>query len=135
MKSLCNFQNWGTVPSLPSWECGLKFHGYVMQHPTTSSLPSWECGLKSMYLLGVSVICDVTPFLGVWIEIYETSIIPDAVWSLPSWECGLKFCQWNQQRKDRVTPFLGVWIEIDPPPEIKAKIRSLPSWECGLKWI
>ena len=46
-----------------------------------------------MYLLGVSVICDVTPFLGVWIEIYETSIIPDAVW---------------------VTPFLGVWIEMIP---------------------
>ena len=58
------------------------------------SLPSWECGLKSdqysMFMAGE----NVTPFVGVWIEIdqktdIETIILP----SLPSWECGLKYAE------------------------------------------
>ncbi len=33
---------------------------------------------------------SVTPFLGVWIEIYVNFINVVASQSLPSWECGLK---------------------------------------------
>ena len=33
----------------------------------------------------------VTPFVGVWIEIYLENWIARKVKSLPSWECGLKF--------------------------------------------
>ena len=34
------------------------------------SLPLWECGLKSIYLDGKKITEAVTPFMGVWIEIY-----------------------------------------------------------------
>ena len=37
-----HFQLW----SLPSWECGLKFHAKVSRLCQSASLPSWECGLK-----------------------------------------------------------------------------------------
>ncbi len=56
------------IPSLPSWECGLKFYNENRRVQKTLSLPSWECGLK--YYAHYK---EVT---------YETS--------LPSWECGLK---------------------------------------------
>ena len=32
--------------SLPSWECGLKFHCRFYRFLSLGSLPSWECGLK-----------------------------------------------------------------------------------------
>ena len=55
----------------------------------------------------------VTPFVGVWIEIYLENWIARKVKSLPSWECGLKYCE----------------NSID-----RGSGRSLPSWECGLKF-
>ena len=33
-------------PSLPSWECGLKFYYTKKSEDLQQSLPSWECGLK-----------------------------------------------------------------------------------------
>ncbi len=56
----------------------------------------------------------VTPFVGVWIEIYGHRNCSGRHWSLPSWECGLK---WEE--------------ELQP----NGSYMSLPSWECGLKWI
>ena len=56
----------------------------------------------------------VTPFVGVWIEIfcyYNTKNVLTT--SLPSWECGLKYNSNKQRdRRSEVTPFVGVWIEI-----------------------
>ena len=55
------------------------------------SLPLWECGLKSIKLVCCDVACIVTPLVGVWIEICNSSgTIDDVV----------------------VTPLVGVWIEI-----------------------
>ena len=55
------------------------------------SLPVWECGLKFINGLGASWHYDVTPCVGVWIEI------------LLSWQGG---------KRCFVTPCVGVWIEI-----------------------
>ena len=56
----------------------------------------------------------VTPCVGVWIEISQSSCQFLTTRSLPAWECGLKssdpFCTVN-------TP------------------ESLPAWECGLKYL
>ena len=55
----------------------------------------------------------VTPFVGVWIEIYSVMVIATFFkLSLPSWECGLK-C------------FYIINLHF--------LLLSLPSWECGLK--
>ena len=35
-------------------------------------------------------LLQVTPFMGVWIEICYQSISSLLLWSLPLWECGLK---------------------------------------------
>ena len=56
----------------------------------------------------------VTPFVGVWIEIFFCSEV-----------CIL----------GAVTPFVGVWIEIRHTKTQKyMREPSLPSWECGLKY-
>ena len=54
------------------------------------SLPSWECGLK--YHISKYVCHDnlVTPFVGVWIEMIKRKLLLHIMKSLPSWECGLK---------------------------------------------
>ena len=55
----------------------------------------------------------VTPFVGVWIEIYTRSAYTPKKTSLPSWECGLKLDILKTfNDPDFVTPFVGVWIEI-----------------------
>ena len=56
---------------------------------------------------------DVTPCVGVWIE-----ICPIAVWSAQS----------------AVTPCVGVWIEIYTALDYNSHVASLPAWECGLKY-
>ena len=127
------------------------------------SLPSWECGLKFHLPQENLWSTEVTPFVGVWIEItfyyMWCSMYPR---SLPSWECGLKYywyifwffsllghslrgsVDWNQLYSVqmflsyRVTPFVGVWIEIIMEmTNYSMENWSLPSWECGLKssWV
>ncbi len=55
------------------------------------SLPVWECGLKWFYARYELVDDDVTPCVGVWIEI---------VWTL------------GHLPVQYVTPCVGVWIEM-----------------------
>ena len=77
---------------------------------------------------------NVTPYAGVWIEIFEKVFAPDMVWSLPTRECGLKSeesiislvvtchslrgsVDWNpctllKLLLMKVTPYAGVWIEM-----------------------
>ena len=100
--------------SHPLWVCGLKFDQGVIQDPITK----------------------VTPFMGVWIEIFHlralrhrpsrhplyacvdwNNLIWDgmkSIWkSHPLWVCGLKFPLFAQFFQFAgVTPFMGVWIEI-----------------------
>ena len=57
------------VPSLPSWERGLKFICFCNYNIVPLSLPSWERGLKSRYNLFLSFGSPVAPLVGAWIEI------------------------------------------------------------------
>ena len=50
----------------------------------------WECGLKHTESDYYSRLCDVTPYVGVWIETKSEQ---------------------KQLHKDKVTPYVGVWIE------------------------
>ncbi len=62
-----------------------------------------------------SKVHKVTPFTGVWIEIFLfLTLTAPNVKSLPSRECGLKLdCIDTVMNKAQlVTPFTGVWIEI-----------------------
>ena len=55
---------------------------------------------------------EVTPCVGVWIEILVTE----------KWWC-----------REGVTPCVGVWIEIKNLMSLGIEQKSLPAWECGLK--
>ncbi len=77
---------------------------------------------------------QVTPFMGVWIEIIWSIILSTILLSLPLWECGLKYLQWPEPYFHHpVTPFMGVWIEILFCCFVLSYELSLPLWECGLK--
>ena len=55
----------------------------------------------------------VTPCVGVWIEMLQSTppLIPGT--SLPAWECGLKLLYiYSSRSPSFVTPCVGVWIEI-----------------------
>ena len=65
--------------------------GELQQNLGGTSLPAWECGLKLKLTLLQMVLADVTPCVGVWIEI-------------------LKFD--TEISEKGVTPCVGVWIEI-----------------------
>ena len=78
-------------PSLPVWECGLKFMSLDTRVTDLKSLPVWECGLKLLPLSISQRLLSVTPCVGVWIEISMNSGLKGIVGgSLPVWECGLK---------------------------------------------
>ena len=92
--------------------------------------------MKSYELAGKISGETVTPFAGVWIEIFVTphlykrrSVTPFAgVWIEIVLNGG-----WRQ--KNLVTPFAGVWIEINLQNTIAGLNKSLPSRECGLKYV
>ena len=116
--------------------------------------------MKFQALKTLDIIPDVTPFVGVWIEMYCFFVFVNC-WclSLPSWECGLKsapLSNWEDRQKSlpswecglkckategmtdeqKVTPFVGVWIEIIRYFISRSIVySSLPSWECGLKSV
>jgi len=79
----------------------------------------------------------VTPFTGVWIEIFGLSINP--VFDHVTPFTGV----WIEIRLGRlfhlyctVTPFTGVWIEIGNPRQCSELDRwSHPSRVCGLKFL
>ena len=54
------------------------------------SLPSWERGLKYTTFCDVLHKDKVAPFVGAWIEIMMPTDVAIAMMSLPSWERGLK---------------------------------------------
>ena len=78
----------------------------------------------------------VTPFVGVWIEMNDSTISAVSFTVTPFvgvWiEIGKK-CTWELYAI--VTPFVGVWIEILYKCLHCTAYSSLPSWECGLKFL
>ena len=72
----------------------------------------WECGLKHTKSGYYSRLCNVTPYVGVWIETIR----------LRAWMA------WTP-----VTPYVGVWIETGRSPHELPTAPSLLMWECGLK--
>ena len=78
------------------------------------SLPAWECGLKYCMNCGSDRLFKVTPCVGVWIEIFKDFFCASSpAKSLPAWECGLKSdILLTQYFAVPVTPCVGVWIEI-----------------------
>ena len=80
-----------TIPSHPSWVCGLKQRETAIICTNTNvSHPSWVCGLKQ-----VKISSPIGQYK-----------------SHPSWVCGLKQnVDTNEVLKGWVTPFVGVWIE------------------------
>ena len=78
---------------------------------------------------------NVTPLVGVWIEMTLRLTLNMRAQSLPLWECGLKlvYCVYLSV-DNNVTPLVGVWIEIYFATYLSnLHILSLPLWECGLK--
>ena len=58
-------------------------------------------------------MANVTPYAGVWIEIYSSLSVITISLSLPTRECGLKFITGaSEAYEEGVTPYAGVWIEI-----------------------
>ena len=79
---------------------------------------------------------NVTPFVGVWIEILENS--PFSISDLVTPFVGVWIEILYSSRDGTgtsVTPFVGVWIEICGYICGYWNCRqSLPLWECGLKF-
>ena len=141
--------------SHPSWVCGLKLLLICMMILTVShtlrGCVDWNCCLAE-----VSGECEVTPFVGVWIETLIESIVflsylvtpfvgvwietyhdrrVEAIWKVTPF-VGV-WIETDQNRKHRyngqVTPFVGVWIETLLWKYFNSQVMSHPSWVCGLK--
>ena len=68
--------------------------------------------IETSPLLSLMRIGCVTPFVGVWIETCVDMQYKDSRESHPSWVCGLKhFHIFAGRTLKQVTPFVGVWIE------------------------
>ena len=80
------------VPSLPSWERGLKSHVYDVPLPQYKVAPlvgAWIEINTTHCLFGKRI---VAPLVGAWIEIVsDKKLETKAHESLPSWERGLKY--------------------------------------------
>ena len=99
--------------SHPSWVCGLKPSGNAEDEYDFSVTPFVGVWIETWDSAQTSLLYWVTPFVGVWIETWSQGTtrwsVPE---SHPSWVCGLKQCNQRHQRWEAcVTPFVGVWIE------------------------
>ena len=65
------------------------------------SHPSWVCGLKQQNQLDAAQTRSVTPFVGVWIETAMTDNKIKNSTSHPSWVCGLKRI-WDREKEPRL---------------------------------
>ena len=90
LKLLCITDRYRKVASLLMWECGLKQRTKEGLARRKASLLMWECGLKHTESGYYSRLCDVTPYVGVWIETPHPLRLLSLPASLLMWECGLK---------------------------------------------
>ena len=87
---------------------------FCSMHPgRIPSLPSWERGLKSVCSVPSKSTAMVAPLVGAWIEIDRTTVEKPEKTSLPSWERGLKYTRKEECKTGTpVAPLVGAWIEI-----------------------
>ena len=79
--------------------------------------------------------CSVTPFMGVWIEIFHLPEVTLFQLVTPFMGVWIEILSLNIQQKHRnVTPFMGVWIEIFSASLRRQAVMSHPLWVCGLKF-
>ncbi len=98
------------------------------------SLPAWECGLKSWRNFIPCRSWNVTPCVGVWIEIPDSELTNQEAVVTPCVGVWIEISAITFFRISLpVTPCVGVWIEISTLPHTARDLRSLPAWECGLK--
>ena len=102
----------------------------------TTSLLMWECGLKHR-LVGIRKdICNVTPYVGVWIEtrlyrrIVNRFVVTPYVGVWIETTSSLVY-----SHIPVVTPYVGVWIETQMTDVLIITPTSLLMWECGLKHL
>ena len=79
-------------------------------------------------------MADVTPLVGVWIEILITFFVCCKLVSLPLWECGLKYVLVAQIHF--LLTSLPLWecgLKYCKNKDCLKILLSLPLWECGLK--
>ena len=78
------------LPSLPSWERGLKlccWSCFILYQMVAPFMGAW---IETRVSHCVFVTTLVAPFMGAWIETYDIRPPTRKFMSLPSWERGLK---------------------------------------------
>ena len=99
--------------SHPLWVCGLKSFVDCIYHRVGKSHPLWVCGLKYCPLHQPRSLRLVTPFMGVWIEIFQRYARSAVIFVTPFMGVWIEIERlWPLLLACGVTPFMGVWIEI-----------------------
>ena len=136
MKYLPVYQPHTVRLSLPSWECGLKYVKRANSNRCHFVTPFVGVWIEIFACLPLPLLRHVTPFVGVWIEIHKRRTGSSRASVTPFVGVWIEmFIVDFLLREGYVTPFVGVWIEIWPAIRIFRHISSLPSWECGLKSV
>ena len=76
----------------------------------------------------------VTPYVGVWIEMMKWIKYMSILFVTPYVGVWIEIAEYFQLLQNGlVTPYVGVWIEINVSSGFIHSFLSLPTWECGLK--
>ena len=78
------------IPSLPSWERGLKYHEVEQSGEFDRVAPLVGAWIEIKIISYITAIHNVAPLVGAWIEITKEWRKGEPKRSLPSWERGLK---------------------------------------------
>ena len=90
--------------------------------------------MKSANMSLMGATWQVTPCVGVWIEIAGTVCRNVADNVTPCVGVWIEIEMASKKKKmEPVTPCVGVWIEISLSIPTGTTNLSLPAWECGLK--
>ena len=77
------------------------------------SPPMWGCGLKFKKFQTTIHNAQVTPYVGVWIEMDVKKVSPFSVLVTPYVGVWIEIQVPEAHKQgNRVTPYVGVWIEI-----------------------
>ena len=99
--------------SLPSWECGLKQDLLLCQILNKNVTPFVGVWIEIVLHLILVLYTNVTPFVGVWIEIHELVHLDRSMSVTPFVGVWIEIKMLKKEdAKPIVTPFVGVWIEI-----------------------
>ena len=102
------------MPSLPSWERGLKLSRNTRMNRSMSVAPLVGAWIEILPVKKEAILQVVAPLVGAWIEILLGAVVSGAA---------------------AVAPLVGAWIEIFSTAFSNDILVSLPSWERGLKSV